>query len=182
MKPLNPAAALLLALALPVPSLAFIGHGIDMFKPLCAFSCRSAISTAMLACSEGAGQSIFPVTPPACYAEDTPFLTTLAYCIESTCAESVEGWVLEKYWREQAAGDKALLPKWTYREALSEVSEPPSQELGPVLNYTAVITQEMWEIHANSMDYYAWQELLHARYGYRKDLTQKNSWHTNFNR
>lgn len=178
MRPPASVAALLLTLVLPEPSLALIGHGIEMYNPLCAFSCRAAIASAMLTCSDhdmagGAhsGHGGSGATTPDCRASDSPFLTTLAWCIGTTCAESkVEAWKLEKYWREKTTGDKAVAPKWTLGQALEEVTEPPTRELGEdeMLNFTAQVSQEAWAMHAATMEYFEWQETLHARYGYGK--------------
>lgn len=73
-------------------SQAFIGLGISMYNPSCAFSYRAVIASVPLECSEhggtgghmGHGSSS---TTPECRAGNTPFLTTLAWCINSTCAD-----------------------------------------------------------------------------------------------
>ena len=86
-----------------------------MYKPPCAFSCRSIISGAMLNCSvmEGGEDSMAGMagmdmgaeftTSPECYATDDSFLQTLAYCMSTHCS-GVSEWKLEQYWVINVAG------------------------------------------------------------------------------
>ncbi|KAF2185754.1 hypothetical protein K469DRAFT_664736 [Zopfia rhizophila CBS 207.26] len=163
-----------LALTLPGLSFAFIGYGISMYKPNCAFACRSSIEAAMLACSShdhgGGGHSHggSGMTSPECRAGDTPFLTTLAYCINSTCAQyNVEAWKLEKYWADKTTGDKAVVPKWTYAQALAQVEEPPTEELeeDATLNFTAKVNEETWNEYRETLKHFELAETVHSQYG-----------------
>lgn len=156
---------------------AFIGHGIEMYNPSCAFACRAAIASAPLSCSghgEGGHSSSMGhggamTTTPECRAGDTAFLTTLAWCVNSTCAQfNIEAWRLEKYWGEQATGAKSVVPKWTYAKAIQQVTEPPKQQLEAkeILNGTATVSNASWEAQKRTLEHFAEQETLHARYGY----------------
>lgn len=163
----------LLVLALPGPSLAFIGYGITMYKPLCAFACRSSIESAMLSCSDHDSQGSGHMhgggaTTPECRAGDTPFLTTLAWCMNSTCADYHEhAWTLEKYWADKATGDASVAPKWTYSDTLLEISKPPDRELGEdeMLSFTALISHETWLAYIATHEHFEQAETLHSRYG-----------------
>ncbi len=164
----------LVLVAIPAPSVAFIGYGINMYKPLCAFSCRAVIAPARLSCSKhdhahgghmGHGGDM---STPECRADDTSFLTTLAWCINSTCADfDVETWRIEKYWQEKTTGDVRVSPKWTYGESLTKIIEAPVRELAEddTLNFTAVVPHESWMTQKMTMMYFEEQETLHARYG-----------------
>lgn len=165
------------------PALALIGHGIEMYNPSCAFACRAAIASAPLSCSEeggrGGGHGAHGgggvVTTPECRAGDFAFLTTLAWCINSTCAPvNVEAWRLEKYWMMKATGDVAVLPKWTYAQALQEVTEPPSREFNEsdTVNSTVSVPYDSWDTEKRTMEMFEVQETLHAKYGYTIALLQ----------
>ena len=110
------------------------------------------------------------MTTPQCRAGDSPFLTTLAWCMNSTCTDfNVEAWRLEKYWRDKTTGDAAVLPKWGYAQALQQVAQPPREDLKKkeTLNFTAIVPRESWDAEKKTMEHFEEQETLHARYGYR---------------
>ncbi len=165
---------LLLSISLP-PSFALIGHGVKMYSPSCAFACRAAIASAPLSCSTdgghgshmGHGEGV--MTTPECRAGDTPFLTTLAWCMHSTCAQfNIEVWKLEKYWRDKATGDAAIIPKWEYGQALQQAIRPPRREVkkNETLNVTATVPHDSWDAERRTLEHFEGQETLHARYGY----------------
>jgi len=177
----------LLAL-LPAPTVAFIGHGIVMYDLSCGFACSDAFSGFMLDCSDhhhvssehshgGSGP-----TTPECRGDNTPWLTTLAYCIDSTCEASVPAWKKEKYWLEQSTGSPAVAPKWSFAEALAQVKEVPTREVGEdeMLNFTALASHESWQTNKLTRECFEGSETTHARYGYasflvlRTDKPHKN--------
>lgn len=110
-------------------------------------------------------------TPPDCRANDEPWLTTLAYCINATCID-VAPWKLEKYWADKCTGDPAVQPKWTYQETLVELekSGKPTEELDtdaemPVLSFTALYNAETWEGYRGTLYQFEYAETTHSRYG-----------------
>ncbi|KAG9234981.1 ferric reductase like transmembrane component-domain-containing protein [Amylocarpus encephaloides] len=161
-----------LLISLPLAS-ALIGYGIDMYKPSCAFACRAAIASAPLSCSDvgdshGMSHHGSGMTSPECRASDTSFLTTLAWCIKSTCASyNIDTWKLEKYWREKTTGDMAVAAKWTYGEATQQVVEIPKEELGEdtTLNMTVLVPHDSWLVQKLTMEYFEGAETTHSRYG-----------------
>ncbi|KAI9150231.1 Ferric/cupric reductase transmembrane component B [Paramyrothecium foliicola] len=106
-----------------------IGFGKVMYKPACAFACRSVIRSCPLSCTPtegevfGSGHST-TVTPPDCYLTDPSFLRTMALCISTYCPDSDKPAVseIENYWEGHLAtgsvGDWSLRPNITYTEAL----------------------------------------------------------------
>jgi predicted ferric reductase len=128
----------------------------------------------MLTCSGhdhgGGGHHGGGATTPECRAGDTPWLTTLAYCINSTCPEDIAAWKLEKYWVDECTGDPSTLPKWSYQEALNQITEKPTEELSkedemPTLNYTALYNQESWEMFRGTLNAFARAETNHSKWG-----------------
>lgn len=59
------------------------------------------------------------------------------------------------------------MPKWTYGEALLNVTMAPTEFVGEdlMLNFTAKIDEESWALEKGSMEYFEWQEGLHSKYG-----------------
>lgn len=119
----------------------------------------------------GGGHHGSSATSPECYAQDTAWLTTLAYCINQTCTDNSK-FELEAYWAERATqsvrGNK-LQPKWTYQETLVELAKlsPPSKELeeDAILNYTALYNPESWESTRGALQHFELAESMHSKYG-----------------
>ncbi|KAK4174683.1 ferric reductase like transmembrane component-domain-containing protein [Triangularia setosa] len=165
----------LAALALPGPAQALIGYGITMYDPSCGFGCYDSVSGYMLECSvmdhgpvgahsHGAGGP----TSPECRASDTYFLTTLAYCMNTTCDASTPRWKLEKFWSEQATGSKTVASKWSYAEALAQIKEPPTDEYGEDdhhLTRTVLLDAETVKANTLTREYFEYAEMIHSRYG-----------------
>lgn len=151
---------------------ALIGFGISMYNPNCAFACRAAIAGATLACTQhdhhGGGHHGSGATTPQCYAEDTPFLTTLAWCLSSHC-EDVDEWRLERYWHLKAAAsyEERVTPKWTYQQALGQIDDTPTEIVNASgsLHFTGIVADEDYEPNRGALNYFEWQESLHSKYG-----------------
>lgn len=121
------------------PGYGFIGYGIEMYKPPCAFACRDVI-TAPLNCTDAdmghhdnhsdsmkmkrmsgmggdsdsaeweSGEGWMVMPPtPACKVNDDFFLQTLAHCMKTYCA-GVSIAKLETFWLDYTAGRKLGQP------------------------------------------------------------------------
>jgi hypothetical protein len=166
---------LALACLMPEPVVALVGTATDMYNPPCAHACRRAVASNMLSCSSHdapgghmhGGDSA--MTSPQCRAGDTAFLTTLAWCMSTKCAQyHVPTWRLEKFWQEQCTGDPAVAPKWDYGTALQHVTQPPTRELtmDDALEVTALAPEATWELQYRTLTFFEAEERVHARYGY----------------
>lgn len=152
-----------------------IGYGISMYSPLCAYTCRDLLSTSTLDCSEhmhmsdGMDMDMGSETSPECYATDTFFLETLAYCISTHC-QGVSVWDLEKYWNRNVAGKKPNqpVPQATYQQTLANISAVPTDTLvlGEDLNKTMITSDEDYEASYNAQDQFERMEVTHETYGY----------------
>ncbi|KAK4186937.1 ferric reductase like transmembrane component-domain-containing protein [Podospora australis] len=161
--------------ALTGPAQALIGYPIVMYDPSCAWGCYDVVSGYMLECSvhdhgpvgahsHGAGGP----TSPECRAGDTPFLTTLAYCMSTMCDSSIPASKLEKFWEQQATGSKTVAAKWSYGETLAKIQEAPTTEFSEDemhLNRTVLLDHE--SVHANAItrEHFEYAEIIHSRYG-----------------
>lgn len=161
-------------LAAAVPGTALIGYPTTMYDPSCAFACRAAIEGAMLACTamdhRGGGHSTQggSTTSPGCRAADSPFLTTLAWCLSTTCpGDGVETWKMEKYWAEQTTGDAEVKPKWTYGEALVQVVGVPTARIpqDDMMNTTSLVPHDVWDANKRTLTAFELGEVAHSTYG-----------------
>lgn len=137
-------------------SAAFTGLGSSAYKPYCCTACRAALASATLSCTphhHGGGHSHGPMTPPDCYAGDEAFLSSLAYCLNSTCtgADELPVWELEKWWAQMATGDPTIPPTLLYTEALKLIDEPPQEQYsaGTTLNSTILPSSSALSMYQN---------------------------------
>ena len=153
-----------------------VGYGIRMARPACAYACRDAI-TNPLKCKSGAsggsGTSVLTQTtdapPPECYANNEPYLQTLAYCISQHCSD-VPVWRLERYWEENVAGREAHQPRprQSYQATLALIgtaprSTTPSQK---ILTTVSLVDNSTYFGLYNAESGFTESEIAHERYGY----------------
>ena len=151
-----------------------IGYGIQMYNPLCAYTCRDVLSTSMLNCSEtmdmsaSMGMEMGSETSPECYATDDAFLDTLAYCMSTRCRD-VPVWHLEEYWIMNVAGHLPTqpLPKATYQQTLANMTFKPIKTLvsGEDLNHTMIVADEDYQASYNAQGVFEKMEQHHETYG-----------------
>ncbi|KAF5980140.1 ferric reductase Fre2p [Fusarium bulbicola] len=124
-----------------------MGYGQSWYDAPCAYACRAVIGSAPLDCpsmdhhSTSASEHSHGGSPMApCIAQNGDFLRTLAYCLNTRCAD-ISASKLEAYWAQQATGDKTVSAEWTYGAALANVTAPPKRTFtaGNALNYMALI-------------------------------------------
>ncbi|KAK0751388.1 ferric reductase-like transmembrane component [Schizothecium vesticola] len=128
------ASSLLTGPALAVAPVRITGYGFHPYEPLCAESCLRSFSGYMLACTpmgDSHSHSHMSPTPPSCYAQDTAFLTSVAWCFHSKCAElDVPVSKLQQFWEQGVTGTSKVTAKWSYPAALEQVSpQPPTYQL-----------------------------------------------------
>jgi len=164
-------------------ALGFIGMGIPMYEPVCAFACRSVIATANIECDTAhdhddmagmAGMSMIKVKrhgretdiTPECRAMSKPFLTTLAYCINSTCPTDTESWVLEKYWLVESTGEATVKPMWNYEQSLMMVNSTPATtyDSHEMMMETQLLAGSALKEQSVTLKNFADGEAIHARY------------------
>jgi hypothetical protein len=156
-----------------------VGYGIWPYKPVCAFACLRALSGYRLSCSSemdmhgGMHSHNSATTSPQCRAEDTSWLTTLAYCAQTKCAAesgAVHISELEGFWEAQSTEDPTISPKWTFSQAVANVTEPPQRELGAdaeaqMLNFTALVSPEAYTSQYNAMFAVQRETVVESSYG-----------------
>jgi hypothetical protein len=106
---------LLLAICLHSTSVFAIGEltgfPANPYDPYCAMSCLRSFSSLMLACS-GGGEHVdmhAVMTSSACWANDTPYLTSLAWCMHEKCSVELKipNSKLERFWETDATGQQS---------------------------------------------------------------------------
>lgn len=153
---------------------ALVGYGIWPYEPPCAHACDRSLSSLMLQCSSpmdsmGGMMDSSAMTSPQCRAGDTPWLTTLAWCMHTACAEfHVPTSELESFWEQQSTGDPAVAPKWGYSMTLVNITKPPTQELTDVddaLNVTALVNTAVYESQYNALTTVQRENVVESGFG-----------------
>ena len=150
-----------------------VGYGIEPYKPLCAHTCLRSLSTLMLECSShmhmgGHMHGGPPPTTPQCRAGDTPWLTTLAWCIHTKCV-GLKTSELETFWEQQSTESPSVSPKWDYSTALNEVMKPPTKQLSSTdesLNSTALVDGAGYEAQFNALSTVQRENVVESGFGY----------------
>ncbi|KAK0736038.1 hypothetical protein B0T21DRAFT_173015 [Apiosordaria backusii] len=155
-----------------------VGFGLHPFKIYCASACHWALLSYNLECSDKTAKGFigWAVTSSACKANDTSYLTTLAWCLHDKCGKTHRMSQLQDFWETQTTRDMLqfrdrstpLPPKWSYEEALLQITEPPTEEpadTSVVLNFTALVPEDEYQAQFNT----AWgvtnEQELGALYG-----------------
>ena len=173
------------SLAALSPVQAFIGLGIPMYEPSCAYACRSVIASAMLECPDAdddhSGHSMMKrhghasTVTPECRSTSAPFLSTLAYCIDQRCYhDSSVSPVptksrIEWYFTAESTGDPAVAPQWSFAEALNTVRLAPNVTYDAekmALNQTMLVDRQAWYEERISAETFRNRETQHSKYRY----------------
>lgn len=154
---------------------ALVGYGIYPYEPPCAHACDRSLSSLMLECSSHVALGMdmhggSAMTSPQCRAGDTPWLTTLAWCMRTKCAESnVSTSELEAFWEKQSTEDPTVAPKWGYSTTLFNVTQPPTRKLtkaDDTLNFTALVNPAVYEAQYNALTAVQRENFVESGYGY----------------
>ena len=105
------------------------GFPVNPYDPFCAMSCLRSLDGLTLSCSsmDDTVGMMDIVTTSACWAENTPYLTSLAWCMHTKCAHrNISNSKLEYFWENQAtgqsnAGQMGVPAKWSYSDALANI-------------------------------------------------------------
>ncbi|KAG7285983.1 hypothetical protein NEMBOFW57_008279 [Staphylotrichum longicolle] len=149
-------AAAWLALAGPATAQFLVGYGFDPYEPLCAESRRpqQAICTAPRS--------------NECYASNTPFLTSVAWCFSTKCAEfNIPASTLQAFWEKSVTGSSKVAAKWTYPVALAQVEPPPTYQLNgsePLLNVTSLVSPDTYLRQWNVLGMVAREGVVESKY------------------
>jgi hypothetical protein len=152
------------------------GFPANPYDPFCAMSCLRSLSSLMLACSDG-GEMVgmhAMMTSSSCWASDTAYLTSLAWCMHDMCSTelNIANSKLEAFWEsdatgQQSAGVKTVKPKWSYAEALAQVEGKPTVQLTRAdkdLNATSLVSPDVYKAQYNVL--YSIQREVTVENGY----------------
>ncbi|KAM0433174.1 hypothetical protein ACHAQK_009353 [Fusarium lateritium] len=144
-------------------------YGLITTDPVCADACLRTLNLLMLSCSAmHHGDFKTMHTEPSCRANDTAFLTSMAWCINTKCADKKAS-KIEGYWEEWLTGSPSVPAKWSYAQALAEVDpQPPRYQLNVTdmaLNRTSVVQPMIYLKQLQSLGGSKHEMMMGSRYG-----------------
>ncbi|KAK5690199.1 hypothetical protein LTR97_012387 [Elasticomyces elasticus] len=107
------------------PGYGFIGHGIKMYDPPCAYGCQGSFGNPLLCSDDGSHSDEMgdmdmktkvrrmdmssEAPSPICKTTNDIYLQSLAYCISTHC-QDIELWKVEQWWQLNVAGRSVVQP------------------------------------------------------------------------
>jgi hypothetical protein len=155
------------ALLLPAVSATELldGYGRESFSLPCGWGCRYAMPS-NLDCPEYAGmtpeEKAEQYPSAACMANDTSYLTSFAWCINSYCPKTIRGYKILKFWETDmiyGQNEPGVVLRYSYSEALKLVDpkkppKPMNATIETVFNRTISISPEEYEANMNGVKGY----------------------------
>ena len=152
-----------------------VGFGISLYQDLCCQACYDSLSALFLTCTtfpddmstdmDMDAMSMMGTTSAECYATNTPWLQTMAYCIQSNC--NAHGYPADKqaicFSNQAVAG--ASTP--TFQDSLPSMA--PTVELAANatwLNVTSLVNSDTYYATYGTEGEFARSEYIHTRYSY----------------
>lgn len=160
-----------------------IGYDIDMSYPLCAFACRDILFSNRLTCSTTShddktkrhNDQVEFETSAHCYAENDPYLLSLAQCLHAHCDGRAEIWELDRFWALDAVGSQSIQPQPVHslEEALSAFQNhtngadkaSPIASLHGTLEEASEVSPADWEMAFSSIFDSVYVEKRHSQNG-----------------
>jgi hypothetical protein len=128
--------------------------GYTPFTPVCTHACWHAITTnTYLTCTVKTAEGYF--TAPECYADNAPFLQTLATCLHSNC-EDIPNATLSSFFSTKAPGYAPTgnpPVKTNYVTSLQNAGEPVGEfEKNQIINATYKVPDGLYEAQVDAFN------------------------------
>ena len=149
-----------------------IGFGLSLYKDLCCQACHDSLSSLYLSCttfdmgddmSMDGDMTMTGATSDECYATNTPWLETMAYCIQQKC--NADGYSP----KNQA--------KCFSTQAVAGASEPTFQNSLPATAPTTKLPEDAIWLNVTSL---VNDDTYYATYGSEKNFSRSKYFHTRY--
>lgn len=157
-----------------------MGFGLSLYQDLCCQTCHDSLSALYLNCTtfpthEGMDMStdmdmdmemdMMPMTSDECYATNTPWLQTMAYCIQQNC--NADRYSADKQAKCFSTHAVAGASEPTFHDSLP--AKAPTVELSVDamwLNTTSLVNKDTYNSIFGTLKEFTRQEYMHTRYSY----------------
>jgi hypothetical protein len=151
-----------------------IGFGLSLYQDLCCQACHDSLSTLYLNCTTFDDMSMdmsmdsmdmMGMTSNECYYTNTPWLQTMAYCIQQNC--DAVGYSADKqaicFSNQAVAG--ASTP--TFQDSLPATAPTVELEVNATwVNITSLVNADLYYSTYGTEGEFARSEYIHTRYSY----------------
>lgn len=161
------------ALGFMLPQSGLSGITFNPYDPMCAHGCYRAFSVVRLSCfsdvdTSGYNSDLTTEDVPACRASSFPYLSSIAWCIDTECPPSTRAVTIEEFWEAEITGDASVKPLWSYGAVLRNITEAPTEALnGTFLNSTQLAPRDGTAIETRPLVLYYREQKRESIYGYR---------------
>jgi hypothetical protein len=152
-----------------------IGFGISLYPDLCCQACHDSLSSLYLTCTafdhgemsdDGMGDmGMTGMTSDDCYATNTAWLQTMAYCVQQNC--NADGYPIEKQAKCFSAQTVGGASTPNFQDSLP--ATPPTVELADNatwLNMTSLVNSDIYYATHGTLGEFARSEYFHTKYSY----------------
>lgn len=166
-----------------------IGFGISLYEDLCCQACHDSLSSLFLTCTAFANETdadkmpsmagmqemSMPtgITSPECYASNTPWLQTMAYCIQQKC--NAHGYPADKQvecFKKQAVNGASTPSLRDSLPIIAPVIELAANAMW--LNVTSLVNKDIYFSNYGTAGEFARSEYLHTKYSLVYRLSEYN--------
>ncbi|KFX94318.1 hypothetical protein O988_06381 [Pseudogymnoascus sp. VKM F-3808] len=155
-----------------------MGFGLSLYQDLCCQTCHDSLSALYLNCTtfpthEGMDMSMdmdmdmemamMPMTSDECYAANTPWLQTMAFCIQQNC--NADGYSADKQAKCFSTQAVAGASEPTFQDSLPATA--PTLQLSEDamwLNSTSLVNKNTYDSIHGTLKEFTRQEYMHTRY------------------
>ncbi|KAI1147283.1 ferric reductase like transmembrane component-domain-containing protein [Nemania diffusa] len=152
-----------------------IGFGLSLYQDSCSLACHDSLSSLYLSCTTfpdhdemssmepDMGMGMMGMTTDECRTSNTPWLQTMAYCIQKACG--AQGYTVENQARCFSTHAVAGASEPTFDECLPITT--PTVELAANatwLNSTSLVNHDLYHATHGTLEEFARSEYIHTRY------------------
>jgi hypothetical protein len=152
-----------------------IGFGLSLYQDQCCQACYDSLSTLYLTCTtfpsdmstdmDMSGMVMMGTTSAECYATNSPWLQTMAYCIQSNC--DAHGYPADKQATCFSTHAVAGASTPTFQESLPSAAPTVEVEADAMwLNVTSLVNSDTYYSTYGTETEFARSEYIHTRYSY----------------
>ncbi|KAH8672093.1 ferric reductase like transmembrane component-domain-containing protein [Tricladium varicosporioides] len=141
-----------------------VGLGRSLFEPLCCYGCLSSLWGQQLPCTEIQPEDSTKRSSAPCHATNIVYLSSLAYCMKSKCAEeNVTISITEQCWGNVAGDGLSIKALEDYLPAITPTSQLSYGSLS--LKEVSLVNDQYYQDSKQTIQGYVKQESAHALYG-----------------
>lgn len=153
-------------------NLGVVGLGRSLFEPLCCYGCLSSLWGLKLSCTEVQSADSKGPSSALCHATDATYLSSLAYCVKSKCAEeNITTSATKQCWGKVAGDGLSMKALEDYLLASAPIIQLSYSSLS--FQEVSLVNDRYYQDSKQTIQGYVKQESAHALYGFVRQIPWK---------